>query len=128
VGTNYEDVVAFHKKFGLPTPAKPKDLDEETFFYRSDFIQEELDELNDAYANLDEAGIIDALVDIVYVAMGTAVFMGFDWQRHWDEVQRANMCKVRAASAEGTPRNNAFDVVKPEGWVGPQHEKILHDE
>ena len=38
----------------------------------------------------------DALIDLTYVAMGTAYMMGLPWQDLWDEVQRANMSKVRA--------------------------------
>jgi predicted HAD superfamily Cof-like phosphohydrolase len=67
----------------------------------------------------------DALVDIVYVAMGTAYMMGLPWQQLWDEVQRSNMDKVRASDASQSKRKNSLDVVKPQGWVGPDLKRII---
>jgi hypothetical protein len=69
--------------------------------------------------------LADALVDIVYVAMGTAYMMGLPWQQLWDEVQRSNMDKVRASDASQSKRKNSLDVVKPQGWVGPDLKSII---
>ena len=63
----------------------------------------------------------DALVDLVYVALGTGVMMGLPWQQLWDDVHRANMGKVRGVGKRG----HAVDLVKPEGWVGPRTAEIL---
>ena len=70
-------------------------------------------------AEMDE--MADALIDLVYVAMGTAVMMGLPWQQLWDDVQRANMSKVRGT----THRGHTVDVSKPPGWVGPKTMEIL---
>lgn len=68
-------------------------------------------------------GMFDALLDLVYVAKGTAVMMGLDqvWDQGFADVQRANMTKVLGE----THRGNKHDVAKPPGWVGPQTAAVL---
>lgn len=122
---NFKDVKDFHKKFGLPHDGPSKPLDPEMAAYRIGFMQEELREYIVAYQENDLEKQFDALLDLVYVAMGTAVLHGFPWQEGWDEVQRANMSKVRATSAEQSKRGSVYDVVKPEGWRGPDLKSVL---
>jgi predicted HAD superfamily Cof-like phosphohydrolase len=123
--SNYEDVHAFHLKFDLPPPVTPRLLDEETFEFRRRFLEEELTELVEAQLEGDMVKAADALVDLVYVALGTAVMMGLPWQELWDNVQRANMAKVRAQSADESKRGSTLDVVKPPGWNAPDHSRTL---
>ena len=123
--TNFSDVYAFHEKFGISgyRCGDLTKLDGETFIYRVGFLQEELTEMVNGWSNDDLEKVIDSLIDLVYVAMGTAVLMGVSpkrWEACWDEVQRANMAKVRKEPDEASIRGHAFDVVKPEGWVGPK--------
>ena len=132
--TNFTDVGEFHKKFDLPVyqgaDAIPVERWRDTGLmeYRSNFMQEELDEFNKAFAEGDIAGMADALVDLVYVAQGTAHMLHLPWEVLWDDVQRANMTKERAAKdGSNSKRGSAWDVVKPEGWVGPNTEGILRD-
>lgn len=121
--SNFYDVGAFHHKFGLPDVNVdgpiPRLISADLAYFRLDFLQEELSELKQAYEDHDLPGIADALVDLVYVALGTAHFHGLPWEELWDEVQRANMTKERAPSAEASKRNSTFDVIKPEGWQPP---------
>lgn len=139
------DVAAFHTKFGLLHADVPRHLTRRKLKERVEFLLEELQEFAkgcgleivgvgpDGYhgnvaiiesgsgdQNLAEQA--DALVDLVYVAHGTAVMLGLPWKHLWDDVQRANMSKVRGM----TKRGHAVDVTKPEGWVGPQTERILN--
>lgn len=120
----FKDVGDFHRKFGLPAADKktaPHLLDETDQEFRDDFMQEELDELRLAYNENDLEGVADALCDLIYVALGTAHMMHIPFDRCWAEVQRANMAKERATSADDarSTRNNALDVVKPVGWKPP---------
>lgn len=125
--SNFQDVVDFHNKFGLKYEGKPIPLDKATQAYRIHFLEEEVTEFITS-ANLDDVvGMADALVDIVYVAMGTAYMMGLPWQKLWDEVQRSNMDKVRTSDASQSKRKNALDVVKPNGWIGPDLERIINE-
>lgn len=126
MATNYQDIIDFHNKFGLKYDGKPMLLDKNTTDFRIKFIQEELNELIHSSSNKDIVGMADALVDIVYVAMGTAYMMGLPWQELWSEVQRSNMEKVRALSSSESKRNTSLDVVKPEGWNPPNLELIIN--
>lgn len=118
---NFENVWQFHNKFDLPRPSKPTWLDPETLAYRVKFMEEELKEFVDACELKDMHGAADALVDLAYVAMGTAVFMGIPWEQIWQEVQRANMAKERAPHAGASKRKSVYDVIKPAGWMPPDH-------
>jgi predicted HAD superfamily Cof-like phosphohydrolase len=119
--SNFSDVLAFHKKFGqLPEDRPPRLLSTELEDFRTKFMQEELNEYIGASLEGNLVGVTDALLDLVYVALGTAVLMGIPWQACWRHVQAANMRKVRAASAADSKRGWAHDVVKPLGWTGPE--------
>jgi predicted HAD superfamily Cof-like phosphohydrolase len=122
---NFKDVVEFHEKFAVPTAARPSFLGAELQEFREKFLEEELEEFKHAciLGHMEDAA--DALVDLVYVALGTAHMMGLPWQTLWNEVQRANMSKERALSAKQSTRGTAFDVVKPIGWTPPSHTAAL---
>lgn len=122
----FKDLADFHIKYGVPryTP-NPTTLDFETQDFRRKFLQEELDEYDEAIARDDLPEQIDALLDLVYIAVGTLDIMGVNSQRHWNEIQRANMSKERAKHASQSKRGSSLDVIKPEGWVGPDHISIL---
>lgn len=129
----FKDVGDFHAKFTLLQATAPSLLTQRKLQERIEFMQEELDEFIMACAinpttwepdkerDQDLPGQADALVDLVYVALGTAQMLGLPWQELWNDVQRANMAKVRGT----THRGHAVDVTKPQGWVGPQGAAIL---
>ncbi|UIS73819.1 nucleoside triphosphate pyrophosphohydrolase [Pseudoxanthomonas phage PW916] len=138
----FEDVFNFHAKFDLLRFEKPGHLTKGKLRERIEFMQEELNEFVEGCGlvtmeNSDSPGIpvlsyeddgeqdlakqADALVDLVYVALGTAVMLGLPWDWLWNDVQRANMAKVRGM----TKRGHAVDVTKPPGWQGPQTQRIL---
>lgn len=125
--TNFSDVGDFHRKFGLPVfDGYEHDVPADLLEFRESFLREELDEFSRGVAAGDPVQMFDALLDLVYVAMGTAHVMGFPWQEGWDEVQRSNMEKVRAQpDGSDSKRLSAYDVVKPEGWEGPKLEGVL---
>ena len=121
----WKDIVEFHEKFGFGIPGAPTLLPEELRIFRTCFLKEELDEFVVAcnHGNIHDAA--DALIDLVYVALGTLRLMGVPGNLCWDEVQRANMSKVRATHPSQSKRGSMFDVVKPEGWVPPDHSKHI---
>lgn len=148
----FEAVGQFHYKFGLPIArdTAPGFPDEGVIRFRMAFLLEELSEFAEAcgmirlslqlksmqqlihqYAvdptnqNL-EAGA-DALADLKYVLDGTAHMFGIPLNEVFAEVQRANMTKVRASSAddERSVRKHSLDVVKPRDFVAPNHAPIL---
>lgn len=123
-----EDIKDFHEKFGLimPPSSSPCLLQgEELFDFRIKFMHEEFIEFVQAHQEGDLASSFDALIDLVYVAMGTAYLMGLPWQQGWDEVHKANMAKVRASEPSQSKRGTKYDVIKPDGWTPPDLQKVL---
>lgn len=99
----------------------PRRLTERKLLERARFIREELEELEEAIKSGDYAGVADALVDLVYVAKGTANMLALPWAELFYDVHRANMAKVPGVGKRG----NLVDVIKPEGWRGPDTAGIL---
>lgn len=120
--SNYSDVRAFQTKFGQLVGDHPRHLTRRKLNERIAQMQEELDEFTNAVDNDDIAEQADALVDLVYFALGTAAHMGLPWQALWDDVQRANMSKAPGVKPE---RGFLVDCIKPEGWEGPKTMDIL---
>ncbi len=123
----FELVGEFHRRFDLThvSDGPPRQLTPHEFEFRDKFMQEELDEYREAVATGDMAKAADALVDLVYVALGTAHLHRFPFDDVFTEVQRANMTKVMATSAEESKRGSQLDVIKPAGWTPPDVEGIL---
>jgi len=63
--------------------------------YRMYLILEEAMELAEALSNRDEALVADAIADLLYVVVGTAVTYNIPLREIWNEVQRSNMSKAR---------------------------------
>lgn len=115
------DWTAFNDQVvGFPVPLQPTMLDFERGEFRLAFLREELTELERAISDekLDDA--VDALIDLIYVAVGTLGEMGVTVQPTWDEVQRANMKKRRGEKSTRSG-SGGYDVVKPWDWTGPNH-------
>jgi predicted HAD superfamily Cof-like phosphohydrolase len=132
----FQDIKDFHEKFELTYNGKPRVLEEELAKFRVGFLAEELGEY--AFGGDEDninilAGIVkedlspplkledqlDALVDLVYVAIGTAYLQGFDFNEAWRRVHEANMKKVRALREVDSKRGSIYDVIKPPGWEAP---------
>jgi predicted HAD superfamily Cof-like phosphohydrolase len=119
------DIAAFHEKFQLQALPKPGFLGLEQTDFRLKFLDEELDELKHSIVKQDLPGALDAIVDLVYVALGTAYLMNLPFNEAWAAVQQANMAKVRTERAEDSKRGSTFDVVKPAGWTAPDIGKVI---
>ena len=90
--------------------------------FRIDFLQEELDETKKAYETMDGEELVDGLIDLCVVAIGTLDAFGVDAYKAWDEVLKANMSKSVGVK-EGRPNPLGLpDLMKPEGWKAPSHE------
>lgn len=128
--SNFEDVGRFHRKFELrnnyDNGNHPVPEDDDLLEYRHKFMEEELIEFKEGMDEGDHAKMFDALIDLVYVAMGTAHLQGYPWEDGWDLVQNANMKKARALpDGSDSKRKSKWDVVKPEGWKPPNIEALL---
>lgn len=113
----FSDVVRFHDKVTQPIkPDKPRLLPLLEMSQRVKFMNEELDELADAYINNDMVKVADALADLVYVALGTADLCSLPFDPIWSAVHKANMSKLPGM----TKRGMTHDAIKPPGWRGPE--------
>lgn len=145
-GTKFDpvaDITEFHAKYGLLYTGKPRRLPDELFHFREQFLGEEIDEWSDHGRALEYAAEgkdradytyhleeqLDALVDLMYVLLGTAQLQGFlpIFAEAWRRVHEKNMQKVRAEKAGDSKRGTTFDVVKPEGWEPPSHTDLVED-
>lgn len=145
----------FHDHFEIKCPSSPIILDREHLKMRLNFLLEELKELSNAcgFSLKDETiapdknfkpnaeQILDALVDLQVVLLGTVQLMGFFnttptflqptiensngivkhsvFEEAYLRVWTANMKKVRCESAADSKRGFAIDLKKPQGWVPP---------
>lgn len=72
------DVKSFQDKFGLEMPEAFTFISHDLFDFRVKFFIEESKEYEDSHSNSDLPGAIDALIDLVYITCGCALFHGID--------------------------------------------------
>lgn len=133
----YEQVKQFHAACGVEMPDKPtmldigdddamffytnhlsvvndnlrKDLDGGVMYFRTSLMLEELIEFMDATTIEDQA---DALIDLMYFAIGTFTLMGLNPEPIFNIVANANLGKVMP---DGTVlRDEQGKIMKPDGW------------
>jgi hypothetical protein len=134
-----DDIDQFHHKYGLAYEGRPRRLPEDIRQFRIKFLAEELCEyagVGDTTRELIQSALIasappsiddqfDALIDLVYVALGTSHLHGFPFAKGWARVQRANMTKVRVLRAGDSARSSVYDVIKDEKFVPPKFHDLL---
>lgn len=111
------EVEIFNKTFGKPNnyePTIPEEQWQSKFVY--DFINEENEELKEAYEAKDIVGVLDAICDIVYVGLGNAALL-FGLKDKilpaYAEVQASNMSKV--CKTEGEAEETVIVRAKEQG-------------
>lgn len=126
-----KDIADFHEKFGLHQyQAKLKvgedhgQISKEEWELRHARLEEEIFEYLEAADKGDDEETLDALVDIVYIALGTCYRRGWDFAEAWKRVQRANMDKERGQK-HNSKYGSSYDIVKPKGWTGPDHSDLV---
>jgi NTP pyrophosphatase (non-canonical NTP hydrolase) len=118
-------VEEFQEKFGLIYRGPPRDIEPyELSASRIDHMDEELREYMRAWQDHDLEKMLDALVDLTYVVLGTALMHGFNMREAFRRVHLANMKKVRAEPEKG---RHPWDVVKPDGWEPPDLRDLVEN-
>jgi predicted HAD superfamily Cof-like phosphohydrolase len=110
------DIYALQAKYGFNH--EPLNADKLTL--RVDQIEEEFNELLNAFLHKDAEEFVDACIDISVFALGTLALLGVDIDEAWAEVHAANMSKVRGVK-EGREHSGGWDLIKPKGWEAPDH-------
>lgn len=121
MSTNWvADIAEMHIKYGVREAVNQFDAEKLRAFldFRIKFLQEELDELKTA-KNADD--VVDALVDLCVVAIGTLDVMNLNTYEAWNAVHRANMNKEVGIKASRPNPLGLPDLIKPDGWEAPTH-------
>jgi predicted HAD superfamily Cof-like phosphohydrolase len=114
------DIADMHTKFGVNEKIREFDKEKLAKFleFRVAFLQEELDEMKSA-TNADD--VVDALIDLCVVAIGTLNAYDVDADEAWNRVHRANMAKEVGIKPSRPNPLGLPDLIKPGGWTAPTH-------
>ena len=127
-----KDINEMQTKYGVHDWIKKASPDQKLEYlkFRAEFLKEELTELDNAIYHADSEEIVDALIDLCVVAIGTLDSFQVDGHKAWNEVLKANMNK-QVGVKEGRPNPLGLpDLTKPEDWEAPDHSGnygILYD-
>ena len=125
MSTNWvQDIKDMHEKFKFHETTDEFDIEKfwELMEFRYKFLYEELvKEGRSAITNKDFEEIVDFLIDLSVVAIGTLDLMNVDVQKAWDRVHAANMAKERGIKPGRPNPLKLPDLMKPEGWKAPSH-------
>lgn len=136
MSTNWvQDINDMHAKFGVHEWVKKKvaegDFESLRKFmqFRIDFLKEELGETEKAFwmsqdgseRVVDAEEIVDGLIDLCVVAIGTLDAFGVDAHKAWDAVHAANMAKEPGVKPSRPNPLGLPDLIKPSDWQGPSH-------
>ena len=116
-----------HSKFGVHDWINKK-IEEKDYYslheflqFRMRFLDEELNETKEAIKYRHADDIVDGLIDLCVIAIGTLDILGVDAHRSWHRVHRANMSK-EVGEKESRPNPLGLpDMIKPDEWVDPNH-------
>ena len=112
----YEKVKEFHTAFECPVSETPVTLTLDRAKERAGFMREEIEEFIES---ADIYGQADAMIDLIYFALGTLVEMGVKPEKLFDIVHEANMSKLWS---DGRVHRRESDgkVIKPPEWEDPE--------
>lgn len=133
MSTNWtSDIAEMHNKFGVNPVVRQFDKQKLRAFleFRRKFLQEELDEMQKAMDEFDAGNIdastaaddvVDALIDLCVVSIGTLDAFDVNAYTAWDRVHSKNMEKEVGVKASRPNPLGLPDLIKPEGWTAPTH-------
>ena len=122
-----EDINDMHSKFGVSNWVRDhydqNDMETLRAFlaFRLDFLEEELTETVRAFAKKDADGIVDGLIDLMVIAIGTLDAFNCDTRAAWKEVHEQNMKKEKGIKESRPNPLGLPDMIKPKHWQDPSH-------
>jgi predicted HAD superfamily Cof-like phosphohydrolase len=119
------DIAGMHRYYGVNEKVQEFDTDKLQQFlnFRMSFLDEELNETKKAVREKNAEEIVDGLIDLCVVAIGTLDSMGIDSYDAWNKVLRANLQKEVGVKPERPNPLGLPDLIKPAGWKAPSHAK-----
>lgn len=122
----HHDINEMHAKYGvhdwIEDNMDNKELMQKFLDFRLKFLEEELNETK-AAAQYDRnaSEVVDGLIDLCVIAIGTLDAFNVDAQKAWEAVHAANMAKEVGVKESRPNPLGLPDLIKPEGWKGPEH-------
>jgi len=121
----HNDIFDMHSKYVLhgwiETHRGNPELMKKFLEFRINFLEEELNETRDAVRASDPEEIVDGLIDLCVIAIGTLDAFNIDAQKAWEQVQTANMAKEVGVKESRPNPLGLPDLVKPKNWKAPSH-------
>lgn len=119
----HQDIRMMHDYYGVREAVAKLSPEHALAFlnFRFKFLQEEIDEGLEAIDERNSEEVVDALIDLVVVAVGTLDVLGVDFAQAWREVLRANMNKEVGVKESRPNALGLPDLIKLPGWVPPDH-------
>ena len=123
-------VEEFHTTFGNTIPDKPTMPTAEKVNFRIAFMQEELNELKEAFEKGDLVEYADALGDLQYVLDGAFIDAGLHTKKAeiMEEIHRSNMSKVCNSIDESIRTLDSLpecNIKTPIGYWAGYHSKLV---
>ena len=120
-----KDVYQFNQEIiGTEKPNNPQILNRERLLFALTAMYEELNEFTVANNCNNVGEALDAMIDLIYFALGRCYEMGISeeqFNKCWQMVQEKNMAKKRGTKNRGTSQ----DAMKPEGWQAADLSEVL---
>lgn len=116
------DIENMHHKYKVHDwiDANPDKL-EQLMRLRMRMLNEEFGETMSAFLQSDAEELVDGLIDLIVIAIGTLDIVGVDVTEAWNQVLTANMAK-EVGVKPGRPNTLGLpDLRKPTGWKPPVH-------
>tara|TARA_R110000803_G_scaffold30536_4_gene68769 strand:- start:1138 stop:1545 length:408 start_codon:yes stop_codon:yes gene_type:complete len=117
------DIKEMHNKFQVTefinNNSDNKLLLQKFLKFRLDFIKEELDETFDAYFNRDDVEVLDGLIDILVVTLGTLDVFKCDTPKAWENIHKSNMSKTPGVNLTRPNNFSLPDMAKGKDFKKP---------
>ena len=117
------DIMRMHNKYKVGEWLENADHYQKTELMklRMRMLAEEFNETLQAYLQGDAEELIDGLIDLCVISIGTLDIAGVSAQDAWEEVLQANLSK-EVGIKSGRPNPLGLpDLVKPQDWKSPNH-------
>lgn len=114
------DIEHMYNHYGITDCVNKFDKDKLTEYlkFRIRFLEEELDELVDA---TEAEHVVDALIDLIVVALGTLESFQVNSDIAWKRVHEANLNKQPGIKSSRPNPLGLPDLIKNENWIAPCH-------
>lgn len=110
-------VSQFHRRFGLPIADSAREMPIHRARVRASWMAEELEEF---LSTSDLVNQTDAMIDLIYLAIGTLVEIGVPPSTIFSIVHESNLAKVWPDGSVHLDPNGK--VIKPKTWHSPNTE------